>query len=140
MNLFRRFRVWWEDLFWIGETQDFIDKFIDVYTASGGPKPMGKRRPDETMSEYRARYSDWLTAPGVYPDFDRRQNHLSAELLPGEPIHVGIDFNVYNCTAVIAVVRLDCPVGAVAISVPALLAALIVLLLFKLALEVGAGL
>lgn len=51
-----------------------------------------------------------LTSGAVYPDFDRRQNHLSAELLPGEPIHVGIDFNVYNCTAVIAVVRLDCPV------------------------------
>lgn len=51
-----------------------------------------------------------LTSGAVYPDFDRRQNHLSTEILPGESIHVGIDFNVYNCTAVIAVIRMDCPV------------------------------
>lgn len=51
-----------------------------------------------------------LTSGAVYPDFDRRLNHLSAEILPGEPLHAGIDFNVYNCTAIVSVIRLDCPV------------------------------
>lgn len=51
-----------------------------------------------------------LTSGAVYPDFDRRLNHLSAEILPGEHLHVGIDFNVYNSTAIVAVIRMDCPV------------------------------
>lgn len=51
-----------------------------------------------------------LTSGAVYPDFDRTQNHIDAEIVVGEPLHVGVDFNVYNCTAVISVIRLDCPV------------------------------
>ena len=51
-----------------------------------------------------------LTSGAVYPDFDRIHNHLTAEVDPGEHIHVGVDFNVYNCTAIVAVIRLDCPV------------------------------
>lgn len=46
-----------------------------------------------------------LTAGAVYPDFDRQLNHTDAEIERGEELHIGLDFNVYNCTAVIAVIR-----------------------------------
>lgn len=69
MHFFRRLRVWWDDLSWMGEAQEFIDNFVDVYTVSGGPKPMDKRRDGETMREYRARFVEWLTAPNVYPNW-----------------------------------------------------------------------
>jgi hypothetical protein len=69
MNLFRRLRVWWSDSGYIGEAEEFIDTFLDVYTASGGPSPMDKRRDGETMREYRARFVEWLTAPRIYPNW-----------------------------------------------------------------------
>jgi len=50
-----------------------------------------------------------LTSGAVYPEFDRRLNHTDAEIIAGEPLHVGIDFNVYNCTAIICVDRMDHP-------------------------------
>lgn len=46
-----------------------------------------------------------LTSGTVYPDFCRRANHTDAELAPGEAVHAGVDFNVYNCTAAIAAIR-----------------------------------
>lgn len=51
-----------------------------------------------------------LTSGAVYPDFSRRENHTDAEPAPGEPIHAGTDFNVYNCTAIIGAVRDGRPV------------------------------
>lgn len=69
MRPIRRLRVWWDDLSYFGETQKFIDDFLDVYTASGGPRPMEKRRDDETMREYRERFVEWLTAPRTYPNW-----------------------------------------------------------------------
>ncbi len=53
-----------------------------------------------------------LTSGAVYPDFSRSLNHADAEIRPGEPVHAGIDFNVGNCTAIIAVVRDGLPVIA----------------------------
>jgi len=50
-----------------------------------------------------------LTSGAVYPDFDRRLNHTDAEIVRGEPLHIGVDFNVYNCTAVICADRMDQP-------------------------------
>ncbi|TXD58878.1 terminase [Ralstonia sp. TCR112] len=50
-----------------------------------------------------------LTSGAVYPDFDRHKNHTDAEIIDGEPLHVGVDFNVYNCTAVIGVDRFGYP-------------------------------
>lgn len=50
-----------------------------------------------------------LTSGAVYPDFDRRLNHTDAEIMPGEPLHVGVDFNVYNCTGIICVDRMNHP-------------------------------
>lgn len=50
-----------------------------------------------------------LTSGAVYPDFDRHLHHTDSTILPGEPLHVGVDFNVYNCTAVICVDRANHP-------------------------------
>lgn len=52
-----------------------------------------------------------LTSGSVYPDFSRGLNHTNEEIYPGEPLHVGLDFNVYNCTAVIFVIRDNKPLA-----------------------------
>lgn len=51
-----------------------------------------------------------LTSGSVYPNFDRQKNHTSAVELPGEPLHVGMDFNVMNMTAEVNVIRGDLPI------------------------------
>lgn len=51
-----------------------------------------------------------LTSGSVYPDFDRKLNHTDAVLELNEPVHVGADFNVYNCTAAVFVTRGGLPV------------------------------
>lgn len=51
-----------------------------------------------------------LTSGAVYPDFDRRLHHTDTVMLPGEPLHVGVDFNVYNTTGIICVDRADYPI------------------------------
>lgn len=50
-----------------------------------------------------------LAAGAVYPDFDRTKNHTPETIAEGEDLHIGLDFNVYNCTAVVGVVRLGVP-------------------------------
>jgi hypothetical protein len=50
-----------------------------------------------------------LTAGAVYPDFDRIKNHTPETIHEGEELHVGMDFNVYNCSAAIGVIRNDRP-------------------------------
>ncbi len=50
-----------------------------------------------------------LTAGAVYPDFDRALNHTPETIQSGEELHIGLDFNVYNCTAIVAVIRLGVP-------------------------------
>lgn len=52
-----------------------------------------------------------LTSGSVYPDFDRVKNHTDEVIQPGEELHVGVDFNVYNCTAIICVVRENKPLA-----------------------------
>ncbi len=51
-----------------------------------------------------------LTSGSVYADYDRKLNNTSAILQPGEPLHVGMDFNVHNMTAVLGVERENCPI------------------------------
>lgn len=46
-----------------------------------------------------------LTSGSIYADFDRILNHTDEIILPGEPLMVGMDFNVQNMTACINVVR-----------------------------------
>lgn len=42
-----------------------------------------------------------LTSGSVYPYFDRKRNHTDATVKPGEPLHIGMDFNVRNMAAVV---------------------------------------
>ena len=48
-----------------------------------------------------------LNTGSVYPAFDRTLNHTNATEKPGEPLHIGMDFNVTNMSAVIHVLRED---------------------------------
>lgn len=50
-----------------------------------------------------------LASGSVYPDFNRRLNHTGEAIRPSEPLHIGMDFNVNNMTAVISVIRNDMP-------------------------------
>lgn len=46
-----------------------------------------------------------LTSGAVYPDFDREKNHTDEVIEPREDLHLGLDFNVYNCNAPVGVIR-----------------------------------
>jgi len=77
--------------------------------------------PDDYISSLRASYPPQLidaylngqfvnlTSGAVYPDFSRKLNHTDAEIQANEPLHVGMDFNVYNCTAEVGVIRNNKP-------------------------------
>jgi hypothetical protein len=77
----------------------------------------GRNLPDDYIPSLRASYPPQLidayldgkfvnlTSGAVYPNFDRRLNHTDASIQPGEPLHIGMDFNVLNMTAVVFVVR-----------------------------------
>lgn len=51
-----------------------------------------------------------LTSGSVYPDFDRRANHVAEIERPGEALHIGMDFNVMNMTAIVSVIREGRPI------------------------------
>jgi hypothetical protein len=51
-----------------------------------------------------------LTTGSVYANFDRYAQHTDEEIEPGEPLHIGMDFNVMNMTAVVNVIRGGLPV------------------------------
>lgn len=57
-----------------------------------------------------------LTSGCVYPEFDRDKNDTDVVVQPGEPLHVGMDFNVGNMHAVIHVQRDGDPHGVDEIS------------------------
>jgi hypothetical protein len=46
-----------------------------------------------------------LTTGSVYAEFDRRLNRLAELILPKEPLHVGMDFNVGKMAAIMHVLR-----------------------------------
>ncbi|KVN92548.1 terminase large subunit domain-containing protein [Burkholderia ubonensis] len=50
-----------------------------------------------------------LTSGSVYPNFDRVLNNTTAERAPGEPLHIGMDFNVLKMAAAVHVIRDDMP-------------------------------
>lgn len=77
---------------------DYIDSLRDSY-------------PPQLIGAYlRGEFTN-LTSGSVYPCFDRRLNHSSAVELEREPLHVGMDFNVLNMTAIISVIRDDLPIA-----------------------------
>ncbi len=46
-----------------------------------------------------------LTSDSVYAEFDRHANASSETIQPSEPLHIGMDFNVGNMSAVVFVLR-----------------------------------
>jgi hypothetical protein len=46
-----------------------------------------------------------LTAGSIYPEFDRKLNITFATIQEREPLHIGVDFNVNNMSAVVCVIR-----------------------------------
>lgn len=52
-----------------------------------------------------------LASGSVYPDFCRIANHSDAEERPGEPLHIGMDFNVLKMAAVVYVIRDGLPIA-----------------------------
>lgn len=46
-----------------------------------------------------------LASGAVYPEFDRILNHTDELILPNEPLHVGMDFNVLKMAAAVNVIR-----------------------------------
>lgn len=81
----------------------------------------GKNLPDDYIPSLRASYPPQLieayirgqfvnlASGSVYAAFDRKLNHTPAQIAPGEALHIGMDFNVLNMTAVISVIRNDRP-------------------------------
>lgn len=51
-----------------------------------------------------------LTSGSVYPDFDRKLNNSDAVINTGETLHIGMDFNVMNMSAVVFVLRDNQPI------------------------------
>lgn len=52
-----------------------------------------------------------LAAGSVYPEFSRTLNHSDATMQAGEPLHIGMDFNVLKMAAVIYVIREGLPIA-----------------------------
>ncbi|MEE6443182.1 MULTISPECIES: terminase large subunit domain-containing protein [Pseudomonas] len=46
-----------------------------------------------------------LTSGCVYPNFCRRLNHTNEVIKPGEPLHIGMDFNINRMAACVFVMR-----------------------------------
>lgn len=61
--------------------------------------------PEQLIEAYLRGQFVNLTAGSVYPNFDRYLNHTDAVMADGEALHIGMDFNVQNMSAVINVIR-----------------------------------
>ncbi len=61
--------------------------------------------PPQLIAAYlRGQFTN-LASGSVYASFDRRLNHTPETIKEGESLHVGMDFNVLNMTAVVNVIR-----------------------------------
>jgi hypothetical protein len=72
--------------------EDYISSLFESY-------------PTQLISAYLKGQFVNLTSGAVYPDFDRKLNHTDEEIKPGEPLLIGMDFNVLKMAAVIYVIR-----------------------------------
>jgi len=71
---------------------DYIDNLRNTYSSS-------------LLAAYLEGEFVNLTAGSVYAEFDRHLNGTDATINPGEPLHIGMDFNVNNMSAVVCVIR-----------------------------------
>lgn len=46
-----------------------------------------------------------LVSGSVYPNFCRVKNHTNEKIKPGEPLHIGMDFNINRMAAMVHVIR-----------------------------------
>jgi hypothetical protein len=77
---------------------DYIDSLFQTY-------------PPQLIDAYlRGQFCN-LTSGSVYPNFDRKLNHSDAEIKPGEPLHIGMDFNVLRMASVVYVIRDGNPIA-----------------------------
>lgn len=79
--------------------------------------------PDDYISSLTASYPPQLIAAylrgqfvnlasgSIYANFDRVLNHSPEVMKANEPLHIGMDFNVLNMSAVINVIRDDLPIS-----------------------------
>lgn len=65
--------------------------------------------PPQLISAYLRGQFVNLVSGNVYPNFDRRLNHTPERIDEREALHIGMDFNVLNMTAVVSVIRNDEP-------------------------------
>lgn len=66
--------------------------------------------PPELISAYlRGQFTN-LTSGSVYRHFNRLLNATNDIQRPNEPLHIGMDFNVHNMTAVVCVIRDNKPI------------------------------
>ncbi len=61
--------------------------------------------PDNLLLAYLDGQFVNLTSGSVYHEFDRKLNGTAEKIRSGEPLHVGLDFNVNNMSAVVGVIR-----------------------------------
>lgn len=59
--------------------------------------------------EYEASFENYQGV--IYYCFDRRLNHSDATILPGEDLHIGLDFNIELMAAVVYVLRDGLPIA-----------------------------
>lgn len=52
-----------------------------------------------------------MASGSVYPDFDRERNGTRELLHDNEPLHIGMDFNVHNMSAVVFAIRNERPMA-----------------------------
>lgn len=50
-----------------------------------------------------------LASGAVYPDFDRQANDTDVSIQQGDTLHIGMDFNVLNMSAIVHVIKNDVP-------------------------------
>lgn len=67
--------------------------------------------PPQLISAYLRGQFVNLASGNIYPNFDRRLNHTPERIKDNEALHVGLDFNVLNMTAVVSVIRDDLPMS-----------------------------
>ena len=71
---------------------DYIESMVQSY-------------PEQLIKAYLNGQFVNLASGAVYPDFDRVLNHTDVEMMDGETLHIGMDFNVLKMAAVVYVIR-----------------------------------
>lgn len=108
---------------WVKETREDEEKAKLYGMVQASTYQNGKNLRDGYIQSLRSSYPPQLISAylrgqfvnmrsgAVYPDFSRNKNHTDAQMQPGEPLHVGMDFNVLKMAAVIMVIRDGRPIA-----------------------------